>query len=195
MSEFRFPSDCIEISDPRHPFFGEIKDFTLFESRDDNYYSRYPERLDQTPIHDGEWTGDRGESKFIPYDEDLKELLKKFGIDGIEYHNGIPDFSPVTDTTVAINDMTSNRYNNFKLADEECAKEWNSKARDGRTDWSARDVEKWRRENGYTWHECSDMKTCQLVPTKIHAAFGHLGGHAECAKRDGTDKNGGSFDA
>ena len=60
------------------------------------------------------------------------------------------------------------------------AEQWNAEARDGKTDWTARDVANWRRENHYSWHECNDRKTCQLVPTKVNDYFGHLGGVGEC---------------
>ena len=29
----------------------------------------------------------------------------------------------------------------------------------------------WRKANNYVWHECSDMKRCQLVPDLIHKYF------------------------
>jgi len=89
--------------------------------------------------------------------------------------------------------MAENRAENFKKADEECAKRWNEEQKGGRTDWTARDVSQWRKENGYSWHERNDMKTCDLIPTKINAYFGHLGGVSECRKRDEVNY-GGDFD-
>lgn len=161
-----------------------------------NYYSTYAERLKQTPAEDsdrGKWEGERGESKFIPNDPEIKAILEKYGLDGIEYEDGIPDFSGVSESTVEIEDMTDNRAKNFRQCDEKCAEQWNKEARDGRTDWTARDVKQWRQENGYSWHERNDMKTCDLIPTKINDYFGHLGGVSECSKRD-ADNDGGDFD-
>ena len=89
--------------------------------------------------------------------------------------------------------MTENRAKNFRQCDENCAKEWNDEFKNGKSDWTPRDVAKWREENTYSWHERNDMKTCDLVPTKINAYFGHLGGVSECKKRDVSD-NGGGFD-
>lgn len=165
-------------------------------------YSTYSERIDQTPSETrperGEWTGERGESKFIPADPEMKELLSQFGLDGIEYKDGIPDFSKCAAATVEIDNMTELRRGpggNFEQCDAKCAEQWNKEAKDGKTDWTARDVANWRKENGYSWHERNDMKTCDLVPTKINDYFGHLGGVAECKKRDGqTNENGGEFD-
>lgn len=168
------------------------------ESRDvdDEYYSSYEERIKQTPREDsdrGEWSGERGESDFIPFDEKVKEILHEYGLDRILYENGIPDFSGVSESTVEI-DMTEDRAENFRQCDEKCAEQWNQEARDGRTDWTARDVKEWRQENGYSWHERNDMNTCDLIPTKINDYFGHLGGVSECKKRDASDSEGDDFD-
>ncbi|MBQ2801596.1 MAG: HNH endonuclease [Lachnospiraceae bacterium] len=176
------------------------KDNEVDEKKDagesDDYFSTYEERLKQTPKEDserGEWEGERGESKFIPNDQEVKDILAGYGLDGITYKDGIPDFSNVSESTVEIDNMTENRAENFKQCDEKCAEQWNKEACDGRTDWTARDVAHWRKETGYSWHERNDMKTCDLVPTKINDYFGHLGGVSECRKRDEANE-GGDFD-
>lgn len=160
------------------------------------YFSTYEERLNQTPKEDsdrGIWEAERGESKFIPYDQEIKEILGKYGLDGIAYKDGIPDFSGVSESTVEIDHMTEIRPDNFRQCDEQCAEQWSKENRDGRTEWTPRDVAQWRKENGYSWHERNDMKTCDLVPAKINDYFGHLGGVSECRKRDSVE-NGGDFD-
>lgn len=160
------------------------------------YFSTYEERLNQTPKEDsdrGIWEAERGESKFIPYDQEIKEMLEKHGLDGITYKDGIPDFSGVSESTVEIDHMTEIRPDNFRQCDEQCAERWSKENRDGRTEWTPRDVAQWRKENGYSWHERNDMKTCDLVPAKINDYFGHLGGVSECRKRDSVE-NGGDFD-
>ena len=158
------------------------------------YYSTYKERLDQTPTERfGTWQGERGESKFIPNDEEMQKLLEIFGIDGIVYEDGIPDFSPCAAETVEIDHMGVHRENkggevgNFQQCDEKCAEKWNAEAKDGKTDWTAADVKNWRASHNYTWHEQNDTKTCDLIPTSVNAYFGHLGGVGECKKRDQTD--------
>lgn len=151
-----------------------------------DYPSTYEERVKYTPAEGerGHWDGERGESKYTPTDPDIQETLDKYGMDGIEYKDGIPDFSGCSEATVEIDNMTTNRNvgedSNFAQADQKCAEKWNQEKRDGRDDWTARDVANWRRENHYSWHECNDMKTCQLVPTEINDYFGHLGGVGEC---------------
>ena len=91
--------------------------------------------------------------------------------------------------------MTDKRYGpdgNFAQADEKCAEQWNEEKRDGKDNWTARDVKNWREENGYTWHERNDIKTCDLIPTKVNDYFGHLGGVSEYKKLN--ESSGGSFD-
>ena len=166
------------------------------ERGENNYYSTYSERISQTPAEDGgrgKWTGQRGESGFAPNDSDIKGILRQHGIDEITYKDGIPDFSKLSEATVGIKNMSENRAENFSQCDEKCAEHWNKENRNGRNDWTAREVKQWRKENGYSWHERNDMKTCDLIPTKINDYFGHLGGVAECKKRD-SYLNGGDFD-
>ena len=164
------------------------------ESSETNEYpSTYEERLKQTPV-DGErghWEGERGESKYVPSDPRIQEILDKYGMDGVEYNDGIPDFSDCSEATVEIDNMSDKRQGpggNFEQADQKCADKWNEEARDGRTDWTARDVADWRHANHYSWHECNDMKTCQLVPTEVNDYFGHLGGVGECNRANRTQE-------
>lgn len=180
--------------------FSEAKAFAdnLFNGENDGYYSDYSDRYDRTP-KDGEggsWTGDRGESKFVPSDTTEKgraarEKLAERGIDGIEYKNGEPDFSKCSEGTVRIDNMTEFRASNFSQADEKLAEQWNSNAREGKTDWTDKDVYKWRHENKLSWHECCDTKTMHLLSRDIHGVFIHWGGVAECKARDNI---GGGFD-
>jgi hypothetical protein len=171
-----------------------------FKLTEEDYLSTYKERIDKTPKEQserGEWTGKRGESTYIPSDEKVKDTLEKYGQKGVEYKDGIPDFSPCSESTVEIDDMTGKRHGkggNFEQCDEKCAEQWNKEGKDGKTDWTARDVQKWREENSYSWHERNDMKTCDLIPTEVNDYFGHLGGVAECKKRDTGELSGGEFD-
>jgi NAD+--asparagine ADP-ribosyltransferase len=171
----------------------ENKDIPVNTEKID-YPSTYKERIKKTPTENsdrGEWTGKRGESKYIPSDEEIKTELAKHGLDGIEYRNGIPDFSEVAEATVEIENMSDDRDSNFKQCDQKCAEQWSEEGKDGKTDWTARDVRNWRRDNGYSWHERNDMKTCDLILPKINVYFGHLGGVAECKK---AKSRGGGFD-
>lgn len=152
-----------------------------------NFFSSYKERLDQTPANNSErgyWQGERGESKFVPVNQGIQEILAKNNMDGVLYRDAIPDFSPCSEGTVIIENMTSNRANNFKQCDQKCAELWNNDAKNDKIDWTPRDIANWRNENGYSWHERNDMKTCDLIPTETNDYFGHLGGVSECKRFD-----------
>ena len=83
------------------------------------------------------------------------------------------------------------RYGNFTQADIKCSEKWNTEAKDGKTDWTARDICNWRHENRCSWHEKCDRKTMELVPYEIHSYFIHSGGVSECRTRDQADSEGG----
>ncbi len=176
--------------------------------KDGEFQTSYKERINQTPREGerGNWSGERGESKYTPNVEDENgakavERLTQYGLDGVEYKNGIPDFSKCAEESVEI-DMTENRYSNsadgvignFEKADTECAKKWNAEQKDDRTDWTSRQVETYRQRNRMSWHECPDQKTCQLVSRDIHEFFGHSGGISECKRSVAQDSVGGGFD-
>ncbi len=160
-----------------------------FFSEKSSYLRSMTERLEQALGSEGKWVADGDKLKFVPDDEKALGELKKRGLDGIKYDKyAEPDFSPVAKETVEIDNMTSIRRGagrNFEQADSACAKAWNEKAMDGRTDWTARDVERWREKHKYSWHERSDMKTMDLVPSDVHDACKHYGGCSECKARDG----------
>lgn len=161
--------------------------------------STYKERLNQTPNETsgrGYWTGERGRSVFIPASKEIKDILKQYGLEGISYQDAIPDFSKCSACTIEIDNMTERRIGaggNFDQCDHNCADQWNKECRDGRNDWTAGDIRAWREANGYSWHERNDMKTCDLIPTKVNDYFGHFGGVGECRKRDAIT-DGGEFD-
>ena len=152
----------------------------FIEHDDPRRYSTPQERLNYTPKNTGEWIGERADSKFVPNSVEAKEVLSKYGLDGIKYKNGIPDFSSCAESRIKIDMMNPlSRYLNFKQYDINCAELWSKNGRDGKYDWTARDIKNWRENNNYTWHECNDRKTAQLVPSEIHSACTHLGGISE----------------
>ena len=134
---------------------------------------QYYRRLSKTPKIDsplGQWTGDRGESKFIPSDPKMKAFLKQYGLDGITYKNGVPDFTPFAETQVTLFNMHGGDYGrkfNFPEADK--------LAGPGHTQADIEAV----KGIPYTWHECNDMKTMHLIPYYINDYFGHMGGVGE----------------
>lgn len=179
-------------------------------------YNSEEHMIDYTPSEDskkGHWEGERGNSKFVPNENTeaglkAKEKLAEYGQDGVRYKNGEPDFSKCSEATVEIDNMTENRpnyigkdgtvkYGNFSQADIKCAEKWNAEVKDGKSDWTASDVENWRHENNCTWHERCDTKTMDLIFKDIHntkdPVFTHSGGVSECKARDNVNM-GGEFD-
>lgn len=203
------PQSNLSVSDARS-FFDDL--FQEMHNKEKDYYTSYEDRINHTPKEDsdlGSWEGERGESKFIPNEGNeaanaAKEKLAEYGMDGVEYESAEPDFSECCEAEVKIGRMTENRENyidengeyrlgNFAQADTKCAERWNAISRDGKDDWTAVDVRDWRHENKYSWHECCDTSTMQLVSRDIHGVFKHSGGVAECKVRDGVN-SGGDFD-
>lgn len=78
--------------------------------------------------------------------------------------------------------MGTKRYKNFTLCDQACAEYWNQIGYLDFDGWTPRIVFKYRKTNAYTWHERNDRVQCDLVPTKIHSFFSHLGGVSECRR-------------
>lgn len=203
------PANCKSVLDAR-TYFDSF--FQNLHDKEKEYHTSYEDRLKHTPNETselGEWEGERGESTFKPsLDSEagkaaIKEL-SRYGMDGVEYKSAEPDFSKCCEAEVKIDNMTENRENyvgkdgsyqpgNFSQADIKCAEGWNVMKRDGKDDWTAADVRDWRRENQYSWHECCDTSTMQLVSRDIHGFFKHSGGVAECKARDGVN-TGGEFD-
>ncbi|MDT2046691.1 HNH endonuclease [Priestia flexa] len=167
--------------------------------RQNEFASSYEARLNQTPSPINskvEFEGIRGESLSTlkpPPDPELKRILDEAGIKGIQYKNGVPDFSPVAKAQVEINYMLGGksvyggkaRRANFIQSDQKLAEKLNNSAELARQfgmepgTIRARDIKKYREINNFTWHELNDVKTMQLVPTKVNSEFGHLGGVGE----------------
>ena len=151
----------------------------------------YESLISGCPIegHNGNWDGLRGNSMWIPDREAVPtrynpdgltwgQILDKYGIKGIEYKDGDPDFSSICRGKVEIDDFTDDRTSNFAQADEALAKQKGC---------SPEDVKKWREEKGYTWHECRDCKTMQKVPREVHNNMDHSGGVSEYKKNHNSE--------
>lgn len=165
----------------------------LFE-KPEQYYNPTENRIKFASHSDGTWSGEIGNSRLYPNKRETKEDLEKYDQSFIEYKDGNPDFSRVSEATVIIEDMTSYRPSNFKQADIKCSEQWNKIEREGRTDWTPRDVKQWRQDNKYSWHERIDRKTMDLVPRAIHDECKHFGGCSECKQYEKENGIGGNFD-
>ncbi|URZ02830.1 HNH endonuclease [Clostridium felsineum] len=167
--------------------------------RQSEFASSYESRIHQTPGEENlkvVFEGPRGESLCTlkpPPDPELSKILDGAGIDGIEYRNGVPDFTPVSKANIEIEHMvggklkmgTKARGINFVQADKKLAEKLNNSPELARKfgmepgEISVKDIRNFRKKNKYTWHELNDCKTIQFVPSKINNAFGHVGGVGE----------------
>lgn len=146
-------------------------------------------RAERTPVegNGGHWDGERGNSNWIPNDDEVptnpktnpdgktwREIKDEYGVESIPFNENKPDFSEVSKGTVEIEDFTDDRDSNFDQADEALAEQKGCEPED---------VYKWRKEHKYTWHEGSDCKTMQKVPTEVHGNVPHSGGVSEYKTR------------
>jgi hypothetical protein len=175
------------------------KDFTASLREYPNAGKEFAESLKESssetterrlPKNGGDWTGEPGDSKWKPDRDKVPEnqktnpdgltwgeILDKYNIDGISFKDGEPDFSELSKGTVEIEDYSENRDDNFDAADEKLAEQRGC---------TKEEVRQWRKENHYTWHERSDMKTMEKVPTEVHGNIPHEGGIAAKKKENGN---------
>lgn len=161
--------------------FGDLKpsNSPLDQIKDGAFYNRLP-RSGSWEGTNGE-SGEKGNSTWKPNPEDVPshanedgrtwgEIMDEYGIDGIPFNDGEPDFSEVSKGTVEIDDFSTERFGaggNFDQADEKLAEQRGC---------TKEEVQAWRAENNYTWHEKQDCKTMQKVPREIHHNVPHTGG-------------------
>lgn len=147
----------------------------------------------------GRFTGEPGNSLFIPNDKEARKILRQYGEKGVMYRNKEADFSPFANcrnspwgafnSEVTIDNMGSSRYNtrydtsdgrkaytelgNYAQADIALCIKLNKQFPGANI--TIDDIKKFRETHKMTWHECQDLKTMQLIPTDLHAACRHLG--------------------
>lgn len=146
------------------------------------------ERVSGCPIdgHGGHWDGIRGNSTWYPDRDEVPkspktnpdgltwgQILDKYGIDGIPFKDGEPDFSEVSKGEVEIDNFSENRYGKGGNFDQACEKLAEQRG------CTKEEVKAWMNDNKYTWHEKSDCKTMQKVPTEVHGNVRHEGGISE----------------
>jgi hypothetical protein len=167
-------------------FFKEIEQDIV----DDISASEYKRRIDNTP-KDGEgghWEtkdgepGKRGESIWVSNNADVCELLKKHGVKGIEYKDGLPDFSPISNYECELSreDYSKTRPEHEKICNgrlkDEIAKKPELRAKF--TDVQLEQIESGKTPKGYTWHHTDEPGRMQLVESGVHSRCKHLGGFA-----------------
>ncbi len=185
-----------------------VKEYTRRCNEKPRFYTTEKERIDSTNVEiskdgevQGKWEGERGKSTFKPKQNSKNksaiDFLKKNKMEGLEYRDGVADFYLLSEATVEIDRMTSDRPGNFTQAYKSLAEKWNKEERDDRTNWTYKDVKEWAKDPSkhdgqiLTIHENPDCKTCEFIRDDVHTCFRHAGGVAECKRRDGEYDNGG----
>lgn len=151
----------------------------------------YKWRIDKTPINNGKWLdelgniGVRGESKWCPNDECVRLELEKFGIDGIKYKNGYPDFSKVSYFGLYLkeNEFLDSDRKQFERCNQalfDILEENPEFVKGLNLDEGQKvDLMEGRIPYGYTWHhDPNERGLIMLVPTSIHQACRHFGGRS-----------------
>lgn len=172
----------------KHPWVEIVPDFVYkakvnIDRMQSARLSRQEARLDDgsyknTPLGDfkgGYWTGIRGNSvyktnpNYVPQNSKMNPEGKSYGemgISEVKYVKGEPNFEPFAEDTEKI-DMTEDRSENFRQADELLAK---------KRGCSIAEAKEYRETNHLTWHERQDMKHIDLVPSVVNGSFVHSGG-------------------
>lgn len=170
------------------------KGIRVSEKKFSELYTTSEERIGFAKNSYGNWIKEIGNSEFIPYKKEAQEALAKYNQKGIEYVDGNPNFEKVSECIVKIDDMTSVRPHNFRQADIRCANKWNIEEKNGKSNWTYREVCQWRSDNRYSWHERIDRETMDLIPREIHEECKHFGGIAECKRAERINEIGDGFD-
>lgn len=177
------PFNISEIKPIESPLVELSKGFELLPDRELNK-SLGEKSMGIIPRNGGKWSGEPGNSTWKPDPEITPsnrnysntegktwgEILDKYGIEGIHFNNGEPNFSEISKATVKIDDFSDARYGaggNFDQADKKIAQQIGC---------TKEEVRQWRIENNYTWHERSDCKTMDKIPREIHGNIAHSGG-------------------
>lgn len=158
----------------------DVRDFAYTASERPENKSCEPKNdcYKHCPVENGKWEGKPGNSVwhpdggYVPMQSNPEEktwssILSEYKIKGISFKDGSPDFNEISKATVKIEGFTINRVNNFAKADMALSEKRNC---------TPDEVRQWRKDNNYTWHECTDMETMQLVPSIIHGNIPHVGG-------------------
>ncbi|WP_373212785.1 HNH endonuclease [Ruminococcus sp. 5_1_39BFAA] len=101
------------------------------------------------------------------------ELKEKYGINGVDYRGNEPNFEDFEDEWIGhveIDDFSDRRTGEngtYDVATRTAAQTLGCESKE---------IEKYMRENGLTWHECGDRRTIRAIPTEINAIFKHTGG-------------------
>jgi hypothetical protein len=102
-----------------------------------------------------------------------------FGVIGVRFRNGEPDFRPFAIASVKLKEYLDTRYGSggtMPQADKVLAQKLNI---------SESFIRKWIDDNQYVWHERQDGKRIDLLTHDIHGNIPHTGGISVNKMRNG----------
>ena len=145
---------------------------------------RPPQVPPSVPLPREGWDGARGHSLWRP--QEASEAAQAVGeIGGVQFRRGFPKFAPFVPqiaglkARVAIS-FSGDRDTDFRAGDRALAQRlgWSKR---GKPD--AARVKRYRQQKRLTWHhhENCNSPRMELVPTALHSAVPHAGGHSLCA--------------
>ena len=200
--------DCVEVSRIEETQIeSDEAIFDRIETESEFSEEELQENINRTPISNGEWDGKRGHSTWIPEDAAVRNTIEKYGMHGIEYHNGIPDFDKFSAFDIELNEnefieknahqfMTYNEgladyFSDLsdQLTGKDCEEPLeNSDYRNAIMnifkcdEAELEDIQSHLNEcetpYGFTWHHSQIPGKMQLVPTDIHVSARHRGGQS-----------------
>jgi len=139
-----------------------------------------------TPVNNGNWSGERGNSTWLPTEEAVINDMRFFSDGraiGIEYNNGYADFTPFQVYECRLNSQLYYRNNDYQFTD--CTLELREHLRENPELVSYFDEEQLsaiasgqNQIPGYTWHHDVQAGRMQLLPTSIHSTCPHEGGQS-----------------
>ncbi|MDQ0393181.1 HNH endonuclease [Labrys monachus] len=141
------------------------------------------QRLDKSGNKSGTWiSGERGNGSFLSNNPAARAATNGRGV---EYIDGSGKFDPHSLADVELENMSADRDINFDNGDLLISKnpalieKLGIQAKNKSVGVTPRDVEIWRKANGYTWHEHHNLRTLQLIPSVINNNHPHFGGVGE----------------
>lgn len=165
----------------------------IFSYKMKRFFSQHIKNLPGAPNSNGKWTGEKGNSMWIPDSDYIpvksgyfnqqrktwESLLNENGIDGLDFKNGVPDFSPISKFPVRFNWLkeldnrqlqdvleNSQRKDIHEAAYRKMAEKY------GKT---VEEIKRIKESLNLVPHERVDG-TIELVPRDIHDGIPHRGG-------------------
>lgn len=134
-------------------------------------------RSHRLPRKNGHWVNrcKPGDCMWVPNNHEIIAVLKEFGVDGVIYRHGFPDFSPFIDKSIGGVKLDSVRGSYAKVhndADKAVTQVKGSIFYEK----TPEEVHAYMVEHDLVWHECEDRRTVIPIPRIINNSFPHTGG-------------------